>query len=41
VIDLGVLDRLLSSLDNDVPDRFPFLFQVAFKVGASAAENVN
>ena len=40
-INLRVVDRLFAGLDDDVPDRFPFLLQVALKIRASAAENVN
>ena len=40
-IDLRVVDRLFAGFDNDVPDRFSFLLQVALKIRAPAAENVN
>ena len=40
-IDLRVVERFLPGLGNQVPDGFAFLFQVALKVGAAAAENVN
>src|SRR5206468_8827095 len=40
-IDLRIVNRLFAGLNNDVPDRFAFLFQVAFKISAPAAENVN
>ena len=40
-INFRVLDRLFSGFSNHVPDGFAFLFQVALKIGPSAAENVN
>src|SRR5205085_11355012 len=40
-ISFRVGECLLSGLGNEVSDCFPFFFQVALKVGASAAENVN
>src|SRR5688572_14307722 len=40
-IDLGVIDRLSARLRDQVADRFPFLLQVALKIGPAAAENVN
>ena len=40
-INLRVVDRLFAGLDDDVPDGFPFLFQVTLKIGAPTAENVN
>src|SRR5207245_6070862 len=40
-IDLRVLNRLLSSFNDEVPDRFPFLFQVALKISPPSAENVH
>src|SRR5438128_4214094 len=40
-IDLRIVDRLFAGLDNDMPDGFAFLLQVALKIGPTAAENVN
>ena len=40
-INLRIIDRLFAGLDDDVPDRFTFLLQVALKIRAPAAENVN
>ena len=40
-IDLRVIDRFFSRLDNQVPDGFAFLLQVALKIGPAAAENVD
>ena len=40
-IDLRIIDRFLSGFDDEIPDRFPFLLEVALKIGAPAAENVN
>jgi hypothetical protein len=40
-IDLRIIDSFFAGLDNDMPDRFPFFLQVALKVRAPAAENVN
>src|SRR5262249_16467736 len=40
-VDLGVINRFLAGLDDQMPDRFPFLLQIALKIGAPAAENVN
>ena len=40
-IDLGVVDRFFPGFNDQVPDGFAFLFQVALKIGAPAAENVN
>src|ERR1043166_3224537 len=38
---LGVINRLFSGLDDKMPDCFTLLLQVALKIGASAAENVD
>ena len=38
-IDLRVIDRLTSRFGDEVPDRLPFLLQVALKIGPAAAEN--
>jgi hypothetical protein len=40
-IDLRIIDCFFTGLDNDVPDRFAFLLQIALKIRAPAAENVN
>ena len=40
-VDLGVFERFLSGFDDQMPDCFPFLLQVALKIGARAAENIN
>jgi hypothetical protein len=40
-INFRVVDCLLAGLDNDVPDRFSFLLQVALKIGAPATKNVD
>ncbi len=40
-INLRVVDRLLTGLDDDVPDGFPFFLEVTLKIGAPAAENIN
>src|SRR5207244_10143824 len=40
-VDLGVIERLLAGFDNQMPDRFAFLFHVALKIGAPTAENIN
>jgi hypothetical protein len=40
-IDLRVLYRFFPGLGDQVPNGFAFFFQVAFKVGSAAAENVN
>ena len=40
-IDLRVIESLFAGLDDQMPDGFAFLFQVALKIGAPAAENVN
>ena len=40
-INLRVIDRLFAGFNDDVPDRLAFLLEVALKIGASAAENVN
>jgi hypothetical protein len=40
-IDLRIVDRLFTGFNNDVPDRFPLFLEVALKVRAPAAENVN
>src|SRR5437867_10354358 len=40
-VDLRAVDRFFSSLSDDVPDRFALLFQVALKIRAPAAENVD
>ena len=40
-IDLRIIDGFFTSLYNDVPDRLTLLLQVALKIRAPAAENVN
>jgi hypothetical protein len=40
-IDLSIIDGFFTGLYNDVPDRFTFLLQIALKIRAPAAENVN
>ena len=40
-VNLRVLDRLFAGLNNDVPDGFAFLLQVALKIRAPSAENEN
>src|SRR5213075_69236 len=40
-IDLRIIDRFLSRFDDNVPDRLTFLLQVALKIRAPTAENVN
>jgi hypothetical protein len=40
-IDLRIIDGFFTGLCNDVPDRFTFLLQVALKIRAPAAENIN
>jgi len=40
-INLRIFNRLLTPLNDDVPDRFPFLLQVALKIRAPAAKNVD
>ena len=40
-INLRIVDRFLAGLCDQMPDGFAFLLQVALKIGASAAENVN
>jgi hypothetical protein len=40
-IDLRVFNRLFAGLDDDVPDGFAFLLQVALKIRPPAAEDVN
>jgi len=40
-IDLRIIDGFFTGLYDYVPDRFTFLLQVALKIRAPAAENVN
>ncbi len=40
-VDFGVIERILAGFDDQMPDRFPFLLQVALKIGAPAAEDIN
>src|SRR5882762_3742254 len=40
-ISLRIIERLLSRFGDEVPDRFAFFLQVALKIGASAAKNIN
>ena len=40
-IDLRIIDRLLAGLDNDMPDGLAFFLQVALKIRAPAAKNIN
>ena len=40
-VDLGIVDRLLAGLGDQMPAGFAFLFEVALKIGAAAAKNVN
>jgi len=40
-IDLRIIYGFLPGLYNDVPDRFTFLLQIALKIRAPTAENVN
>ena len=40
-IDLRIIDGFFTGLYNDVPDRFTFFLQVALKIRAPTAENVN
>src|SRR5207244_11302215 len=40
-VDLGVIERLLAGFDNQMPDRFAFLFHVALKIGALTADTIN
>jgi len=40
-INLRIIDRLFARLDDDVPDRFSFLLQVALKIRPSAAKDIN
>src|SRR5439155_16833183 len=40
-VNLRVLDRLFAGLNNNVPDGFAFLLQVALKIRALSAENEN
>ena len=40
-INFRVVDRFFSGLDDDVPDRFSLLLEVAFKIRPPAAENIN
>ena len=40
-IDLRVIDRFFAGFGDQVADRFAFLFEVALKIGASTAKNVN
>src|SRR5437660_10401616 len=40
-VDLGVINRLLAGLNDQMPDGFPFLFQVALKIRAPTADNIN
>src|SRR5207244_639315 len=40
-VDLGVFKCLFPGFDDQVPDGFAFFFQVALKIGAPAAKNVN
>src|SRR5882724_6707731 len=40
-VDLRVVERLLAGFDDQMPDRFAFLLQVALKISAPAAENIN
>jgi hypothetical protein len=40
-INLRIIDRLLPRLDDDISNRFALFLQVALKIGAPAAENVN
>ena len=40
-IDLGVVDRLFPGFRDQMPDRLAFLFKIAFKIGAPAAEDVD
>src|SRR5882724_3007252 len=40
-IDFRVIDRLLASFNDQVPDGFALLLEIALKISAPAAENVN
>ena len=40
-IDLRILHRLFTGFDDDMPDRFTFLLQVALKIRAPTSENIN
>src|SRR4029077_7995123 len=40
-VDLGVVESFFAGLSDQMPDGFSFLFQVALKIGARPAENVN
>src|SRR4051812_23760955 len=40
-IDLRILQRRLAAFDDEVPESFAFFLEVALKVGAAAAEDVN
>ena len=40
-VDLGIVERFLAGFDNQMPNGLPFLLDVALKIGAPAAENVN
>src|SRR5947208_5725321 len=40
-VDLGIVERLLTGFSDQMPDGFAFLFQVALKIGAPAADNIN
>src|SRR5882724_10353495 len=40
-VDLRVVERLLAGFDDQMPDRFAFLLQVALKTDTPATENIN
>src|SRR4051794_6009425 len=40
-INLRIGDRLLPRLDDQMPDRFAFLLEVALKVSPAAADDIN
>ena len=40
-IDLRIVDRFSAGFRDQIADRFAFLLQVALKIGAAAAENVD
>src|SRR5437879_8197322 len=40
-VDLGIVERFLSGFSDQMPDGFAFFLQIALKIGAPAAKNVN
>jgi len=40
-INLRVIERLFAGLGNQIPNGLALFFEVALKIGASAAKNVN